>query len=119
MSNITSQQFLALLTEVFNQDNGIETIRRYSGRGMYGKECIAITGDDLNLFAIGLAVADAARQECGDDEAQLHLWMGDLKWIRCWSAWAGARQVVYWPGMDWEEGMKGCSDGSDDEDDDY
>lgn len=38
-------------------------IRSYSGRAMYGKTCVAIVGDDLNMFKFGLALGAQADED--------------------------------------------------------
>lgn len=43
-------------------------IRSYSGRGMYGKECLAITGDDIDMFRFGLLLGSTTMNEADVDD---------------------------------------------------
>ena len=101
---MTPKQFYDLLYAVWNDgDGGIEDIRSYSGRAMYGDRCIAVTGDDLDMFALGVAMADAARNECGEDEARLHLLLGELKRVSSRTDSMGRGTVLYWPRLAWDD----------------
>lgn len=64
------------------------TVRSYSGRGMYGKECLAIVGDDLDAFALGVAVGDWLATHHG---------IGDYSWPRMQSDSMDRGAVYYWP----------------------
>lgn len=66
--------------------------RSYSGRGMFGKECFAITVDGSGLSE----VADIAH-ECGRrNEDPYHF-------SNIQSDSLGLGTVIYWPNIEWEE----------------
>lgn len=70
---------------------GIE-YRPYSGRGMFGKKCFAITVDGSGLSE----VADIA-YECGRRDGDPYR----FSYIKSDSLGLGT--VIYWPGIEWEE----------------
>jgi hypothetical protein len=80
------------LQEALNtiRDNGdMEfSVRKYSGRGMYGKECLAIDGDDIEPILLGYLIGLLA----ADDLSDL---TGYLKGMRSDSM--GRGMVYYWP----------------------
>ena len=47
-------RFLDLLEDVNSQHGIFTDVRRYSGRGMYGRECVAISGEYINPFVVAL-----------------------------------------------------------------
>lgn len=49
---LTQEQF-ELLTDIVSDIDGAR-LTSYSGRGMFGKECVAVYGDDA--FALGMAI---------------------------------------------------------------
>ena len=62
------------------------TWRRYSGRGMYGKECVGVTlSDDGELFDLGRTVG-AIEAECNPG----HVRTDNM----------GRGIIVYWPGAE-------------------
>lgn len=63
------------------QDAGYKP-RGYSGRGMYGKECVAVSTD--SPFAIGAAIVDIDVPEPQQDQL-------------------GKRFIFYWPSYPWVE----------------
>lgn len=77
-------------------------VRSYSGRGMYGAECVAVSvaaGEEVRLGVV-LALMALSEVAAGDDPE------GDLEKLA--AAMAGARTdsmgrgvVVYWPAMAW------------------
>jgi hypothetical protein len=74
-----------------DQDCGDFTVRSYSGRGMYGKECLAITGDLIDLVVLGFIIADGYSDEVD---------VSDLAGARKDSMGLGV--VVYWPSIPFE-----------------
>lgn len=101
------KRFFELLEEVTTQD-GIGRLRRYSGRAMWGKECVAITGDYLNPFDLALRLADRAED--------FGFQIGDLPSPDTDSLGRGI--VIYWPKIEWPEGTPEPRDEFD-EDDEY
>lgn len=70
------------------EDAGYES-QSYQGRGMFGKQCLAITTrDNLDLFALGMQVGQAV----SDDERD-----GEIPATRTDNMGRGT--VAYWPGV--------------------
>ena len=61
-------------------------------RGMYGKNCIAITGDDINLLTLGIALAEYYRDHDDDIPHNVYAYRTDSM---------GLGQVIYWPHMEY------------------
>ena len=71
--------------------------RPYSGRGMYGKHCVAVTCGSVNgLFAD----ISYAMKQMGNLEQQLSNLENLLRTARTDNL--GRDTVVYWPDMEWE-----------------
>jgi hypothetical protein len=69
-----------------------ETIEPYSGRGMNGRVCLSIRFDSLSdAFAFGVAI--------GDDSTLARLLMNGAEFDDM-----GRGIVVYWPGVEIEDG---------------
>ena len=62
------------------------TVKSYSGRNMYGKECLAISGHDINLMALGAELG----KELSDNLIQNIL-------LGVHSDQLGLGIVYYWP----------------------
>jgi hypothetical protein len=87
MSNVTIKSKFAELYDVLNGIDDEHKPFKYSGRGMYGKQCIAIRLDsnsDLWEFAVELAQAEVFPGAPKTDSL-------------------GRGIVAYWPGIDWDE----------------
>lgn len=84
------------------EDLGYET-RSYSGRGMYGRECLGVTVEEPVSFALELGEAIGA-----DDERSF----GRLPAVR-WDS-MGRDYIVYFPNVPYD----GENDESDEEDED-
>ena len=67
------------------------TPRSYSGRGMYGKECVAVV--DVNPFQIGLLIGMESK------ELAEHL-LNE----RCETDGLGLGRIIYWPNIPWPKG---------------
>lgn len=76
------------------EDLGYNT-RAYSGRGMYGRSCLAVTVDDEPL-----TVAWDIARSASEDEQEL------LPANICWDN-MGRSSVVYWPQVEFSEGDAG------------
>ena len=102
---INTNNFEAILRSVC-EDSGEFSIRRYSGRGMFGRECLAITVEDMgDIIKIMVAVGAAAEQE-GIDLT------GDADGAR-WDS-MGHGTVFYWPSIPFTgEGLSANSDNDD------
>ena len=72
-----NDEYIELIEEIANEEGG-EVIYGYSGRGMYGKECVAIACDD----------ADRAIYLAGQKDLPMPV-----------SDSMGRRCVVYWPNI--------------------
>ena len=77
------------------EDNDYEC-RSYSGRGMYGKECLGVTIDsDKNIFSIGLMVG----QELGHND-----YIEDIDDVRYDNMGLGT--IIYWPRIKYNSNSK-------------
>jgi hypothetical protein len=73
--------------------------RSYSGRGMYGKQCVGVTLDgDGSSFQLGAAVS-AAFFDLDEDEALDNI--ADLARLRVCEDSMGRGVIVYWPSVEW------------------
>lgn len=63
------------------------SIRSYSGRGMYGKSCLAIVGNRINLLELGFLIRDNDYDE-NIDTGELSKYQTDDM---------GLGTVYYWP----------------------
>ena len=75
--------------EYISHDMGFK-VRSYSGRAMYGKTCIGITGEDINLLTLGFALAEYYRDHDDDVPYNFYNYRTDSM---------GLGQVIYWPQM--------------------
>jgi hypothetical protein len=84
----TLQQMIEELIETgLGQDDDLQ-VRSYSGRGMYGKECLAVTADD-GLAALQLIAWEAGKQGI---EMPRHIRQDSM----------GLGVVLYWPEVDFK-----------------
>lgn len=92
---MNSASFIALLQEVYDQGDIEFNVRSYSGRGMYGKECVAITTDGhTSAWTIALALADL-------NAGNIDLYgLGEPR-----EDSMGLGRVYYWPQMEWPAGQ--------------
>lgn len=69
-------------------------VRSYSGRGMYGKVCLAVSVDYPGSFFV-----DVTREICRgeDDDNEQYKRLKELKGYR--TDQLGLGQVVYWPNV--------------------
>lgn len=103
---VTSTTLIDLLREVYNNGDIEMEVRSYSGRGMYGKECVAVViGGYTSAWTLALAIADV-----NGGNADLF----GLEAPRQDSMGLGT--VLYWPQLEWPAGMKDF--GGEDEGDD-
>lgn len=66
--------------------------RSYSGRGMYGSHCVAVTLDrDTNAFTIGAQLVTEMGEEGGDEVADLDVRQDSM----------GLGTVLYFPRVAW------------------
>ena len=75
------------------EDLGYET-RSYSGRGMYGRECLGVTVDNPIFFALELGQEIGANEDCGN-------WGKNLPRIS-WDS-MGLDYIVYFPNVPYDE----------------
>lgn len=79
----------------------------YSGRAMFGKQCISLRGDSVSVWGLAVELTDRAP----DYGIEIH----DIPEPDTDSLGRGI--VIYWPRLEWPEGRE---DPDDDEDpDDY
>ena len=83
---------LQIALETISSETENFTIRSYSGRNMYGKKCLAISGNDINLLALGAEL----KRELSDNLSQ-----DILFGVR--SDELGLGQVYYWPNIPYFE----------------
>lgn len=77
--------------EILAEMAGYE-LRSYSGRGMYGKQCVAITTENGMLNTL----ADMAEECDSAEEAALLI-------RKCDHDSMGLGMVLYWPSIKWEK----------------
>jgi hypothetical protein len=76
-------------------DAGYDT-RSYSGRGMMGDRCVALEGEDIDVYRLALDLADEAEQdETGDDAVALDLARSPEVDSM------GRGTVIYWSRLPW------------------
>lgn len=76
--------------------------RSYSGRGMYGRNCVGVTlgrNSEFSEFKLGVAIALAL----GEDAEHLDPCTDTM----------GLGFIVYFPSVRWPEGRKDSEDGND------
>lgn len=81
----TLQECLEKLADYFGFD-----VRSYSGRGMYGKTCLAIVGEGISLISLGYALGE---MDCDIDKYDLDNMRSDSM---------GLGMVYYWPNIEYE-----------------
>lgn len=94
---LTAEQqtnFIDLLEDVNNHHGIFTSVRSYSGRGMYGRQCVAISGEYINPFVVALLLAERAPLH-GIDVIDIPVPDTDS---------LGRGIVVYWPQVEWPEG---------------
>jgi hypothetical protein len=102
---INSKAFIALLREVYEVGDFALTVRSYSGRGMFGKECVAVE-TDLDAWTLALAMADI-------NNGELDLFgLGKPRQDSM-----GLGTVLYWPHMEWPLDAQGFGSGEIEEED--
>ncbi|SHX75028.1 Uncharacterised protein [Mycobacteroides abscessus subsp. abscessus] len=78
-------------------DGELPTVQAdYSGRGMYGKECLAVILDDSNLTPAVTAELAYVLADADDDVADLidRIWS-----LPTYTDSMGRRTVIYWPNV--------------------
>lgn len=83
---------LQIALETISAETEDFTVRSYSGRNMYGKKCLAISGNDINLLALGAEL----KRELSDNLSR-EILFGAL------SDELGLGQVYYWPNIPYFE----------------
>jgi hypothetical protein len=84
------------------EDAGYEP-RSYSGRGMYGRECVGVVTSGAS-FRLGAEVAKSAAY-LADDEEEAQAVLCDLAELSVATDAMGFDTIVYFPGVDWPEGL--------------
>lgn len=98
MATLTKEMVYSITDQLDN-----ETIEPYSGRGMNGRVCLSIRFDSLSdAFAFGVAI--------GDDSTLARLLINGAKFDEM-----GRGVVVYWPGVEIEDGALDDDEDLDDE----
>jgi hypothetical protein len=71
-------------------------VRSYPGRGIYGKTCIGITGEDINLLTLGIALGIALVEYYRDHDDDIPHYVYNYI-TDSYGPW----QVIYWPHMEY------------------
>lgn len=96
MINENVKHPLQIALEDIGLNCGVEfKIRSYSGRGMYGKECLAIDGDDINLMQLGFIMGQQVAEERQYLHTKVFVDESDMSGMRSDSM--GLGMVYYWP----------------------
>ena len=94
---VTSTTLINLLREVYEGGSLEMEVRSYSGRGMYGDECVAVVMGDFNsTWTLALALADVNNG---------HADLFGLPEPRTDNM--GLGMVLYWPQMEWPADTEG------------
>lgn len=80
--------------DIINQTDLDIEARRYSGRGMYGNECVGIVVDDVVETIIEIVRSAYANNN------YLHFWLDELKDYRTDDM--GLQMILYFPRIKWE-----------------
>ena len=80
--------------------------RSYSGRGMYGKQCVSVSGDNVSAWDIAYALWYNNLDEDDLDVPEPH------------QDQLGLGIVLYWPSYEWPKDRKDHDDDESDEEDD-
>ncbi len=94
----------ALLVIQVCADIGLE-VRSYSGRGMYGAECIGVTGSNTHQILAQIIIGLAEMGDEGLDAAEHFTREGAVK-----SDSMGLDGIVYFPRLPWMEECDCCGD---------
>ena len=96
---MNSKQFQALVELI--EDAGFEA-RAYSGRGMYGQNCLGVTADCNPARVVACILLQAL--EAADGE--LNELLTEFQNVHCDSLGMGS--IVYFPSIAWVEREEGC-----------
>jgi hypothetical protein len=96
MSDSFSQSLLKALISLAEEGVIERAPRSYSGRGMYGKQCIGVT-TDTSEFELGVRLMDHISNSSHMDVLDLDLL------INVSSDSMGRSVIIYWPGTEWED----------------
>ncbi len=69
----------------------------YSGRFMFGRECVAVVCD-----SVGAVLVDVIEEAMADGVNERHRRQALGKWSQ---DELGLRKVIYWPDQEWPEGL--------------
>ena len=97
-------------------DDAGYTARAYSGRAMFGAQCVAVEVDAGEVLAVGSKLAHAAAEDAdagGGDWLDVLERVSDLM-TRARVDDLGRGKIVYWPDVDWT-GEEGPDESDDDE----
>lgn len=86
--------------------------RWYSGRGMYGKQCVGVDIDRLSDLVLAFVVV-AGRAGYNDDDKDIEAIADLAKGFL--TDTMGRGMIVYWPNVAWEGGNEEPSDTDEDE----
>lgn len=76
------------------------SVRSYSGRGMYGRQCVGVVIDGMSLFTFGIEVAREWLNR-SDDPCEIE----DLADLEAREDSMGLGTIIYFPKLKWPEGM--------------
>lgn len=98
----THKRIVKAIKEVCEESEGDFSLRSYSGRGMYGKECVGITcGRFISEFQLAAKIA-ATLHWYNDTEA-----LEELALLEAKSDSMGLNSIIYFPRMTWEKEYEG------------
>lgn len=80
-------------------------LRSYSGRFMYGRDCLGLTGEvkDLIMFAIRVQEWYAAFDDDGPPDAYEH-WLTGVRQDQM-----GLDMIFYWPDVEYDDSLSAAS----------
>lgn len=102
MKVVLSSAALATLEHVARAANvGLRTT--YSGRGMYGRTCLAVVGSPTTLVRFAFALAEEVATGLPDEAERLGALVDAVQTSHMSHDQLGLDTVYYWPGVELEE----------------
>jgi hypothetical protein len=95
---MTSEKFIELL-----EDSGQE-VGDYSGRGMYGEKCVAMTIEENDLISVVAAAVEVVAVNYLQSDPDLVREFVSLLSQAKTDSMGRSEIVIYWPSMKWEQG---------------
>jgi hypothetical protein len=106
MSRMDPKRFVEILRAVIDNSGDCDVkVRSYSGRGMYGEQCVGVDTDGGDF---GYGIVAAAMIEAADDDEREAL---ALAFSKTRTDGMGRGIIVYWPDVAWPEGEEDDDEG--------